>query len=593
MQTNVLYRVLNDYFSDNISLSFKTYRNTIFIITKEDLFYNIDIKNKNISSFILKNDRSIIQSMMVENLSHKSIIDLVHQFPYLIAINSLNQIFLWNEYKGDVIQYTSNEKIIDFCCYLEYPLILTKNGEVRKLTNSVESRGNFHSNFIENEFFDNRKISMISCGRRHILALTECGIVHGWFYNKKIHDIVKDSYQPIKIDLYEMKIKKVSCGKSHSLLLTCDGDIYVLLSGFRHIKRCYERKEQLNKKLLSEKKFVDIATHQDINIMMCLSYEGTFYVFFPSNKSEEIINQPFEGHLNTIYYIDNNPRDKLIETKHKSFEEIINTTFEMNYKPTNNLIRFEDSFVRNGFYKKMFHEIGGEIGSGSFGIVFKAKEKYGLGEFFAIKKIEFNIENKTDIINEYLNFSLINRIRSFGDDYLVKHLDAWFEESNVEVILKEAKLSLYIKMELCNNTLEDLMSEINLDSNMKIERKLSEIGYYTATQIFIEILEGVNHLHTLNPPIIHRDLKPANILLIKDERNGRFVRIGDFGLIAIHKLSNQRHSKDIGQPKYTAPEVISGGKYNTKADIFSLGVILQTMLDLEYDCYPNLKIFKL
>jgi hypothetical protein len=51
----VLFNKLNDYFKDNIRISLKCYY-ILIIITKEDLFYCIDIYNENIPSFIVNND---------------------------------------------------------------------------------------------------------------------------------------------------------------------------------------------------------------------------------------------------------------------------------------------------------------------------------------------------------------------------------------------------------------------------------------------------------------------------------------------------------------------------------------------------------
>jgi 3-phosphoinositide dependent protein kinase-1 len=50
-----------------------------------------------------------------------------------------------------------------------------------------------------------------------------------------------------------------------------------------------------------------------------------------------------------------------------------------------------------------------------------------------------------------------------------------------------------------------------------------------------ELIECVNYLHVRN--IIHRDLKPMNIL-ITDGINGRFVKLEDFGLSAIHEFND-------------------------------------------------------
>jgi serine/threonine protein kinase len=136
-------------------------------------------------------------------------------------------------------------------------------------------------------------------------------------------------------------------------------------------------------------------------------------------------------------------------------------------------------------------------------------------------------------------------------------------------------------MELCDKTLDDVIKELTNDSILKSTRSLTTIGYYIASQIFIEILEGVNYLHKQSPPLIHRDLKPKSILLKKHSAKGFCVKIADFGLMAIHKFSEQSHTIDMGTPKYTAPEVINSKKYDTKADVYSLGIILQSLFYLE------------
>ncbi len=51
--------------------------------------------------------------------------------------------------------------------------------------------------------------------------------------------------------------------------------------------------------------------------------------------------------------------------------------------------------------------------------------------------------------------------------------------------------------------------------------------------------------------------------------------------MAIHKFSEQSHTLEKATPKYAAPQVIISGKYNTKADIYSLGVIFQNLFALQ------------
>jgi serine/threonine protein kinase len=73
-------------------------------------------------------------------------------------------------------------------------------------------------------------------------------------------------------------------------------------------------------------------------------------------------------------------------------------------------------------------------------------------------------------------------------------------------------------------------------------------------------------------------------MLKRDLRSDRFIKIGDFGLIALHNFAEKSHSGDRGQIKFMAPEVDSG-IYGTKADIYSLGVILRQLFDLDFDGY--------
>ena len=103
------------------------------------------------------------------------------------------------------------------------------------------------------------------------------------------------------------------------------------------------------------------------------------------------------------------------------------------------------------------------------------------------------------------------------------------------------------------------------------------------SRLFRQILEGLAHIHSMS--IVHRDLKPENIFI---DLLGN-VRIGDFGLARpgdAQVVSNNSRTEvnasfteSIGTAFYVAPEVqsSSGGKYNDKADMYSLGIILFEM----------------
>jgi hypothetical protein len=346
---------------------------------------------------------------------------------------------------------------------------------------------------------------MISCGWSHSLALTESGRVFGWGKNDcgQLGVDVKDSNEPIIIELNDLKIKKISCGLAHSLLLSCDGDIYAfgdnwdgqVGNGTKNIPQMFPIKLEINHK------FIDIASRYYYRISMSQSIDGTYYVWGRFEDKKILSPQP---------------------TKHESFEAIlISSDFINNIKTFEKLIEFKDSFLKNGFYSKNFQEID-KLGFESFGSVFKVKlrDKYisrlfRKSEYSAIKRIEFTSVDKNQIITEYLNYLKIARNYS-ENKYLVKHFDAWFEES---VVANQSGISLYIEMELCDKT-GDVIKVFDKETHLKANGTLTTVGYYIASQIFIQILEGVNYLHKQDPPLIHRDLKPANILLKKCDRKG-------------------------------------------------------------------------
>eukprot|EP01084_Bolivina_argentea_P142534 250391_1 len=81
-----------------------------------------------------------------------------------------------------------------------------------------------------------------------------------------------------------------------------------------------------------------------------------------------------------------------------------------------------------------------------------------------------------------------------------------------------------------------------------------------------ETLRGLMYLHSIK--LIHRDIKSGNILL---NRKGQ-CKLADFGVSKAFENTINAAKTVIGTPYWMAPEVFTEGKYNTKADIWSLGI---------------------
>ena len=88
------------------------------------------------------------------------------------------------------------------------------------------------------------------------------------------------------------------------------------------------------------------------------------------------------------------------------------------------------------------------------------------------------------------------------------------------------------------------------------------------------LLEAVSYCHVNN--IAHRDLKPENLLLLRPDNDSE-IKIADFGFAKrCHKPKSL--TTQCGTPGYVAPEILEGVPYDTKADIWSIGVILYILL---------------
>jgi serine/threonine protein kinase len=77
----------------------------------------------------------------------------------------------------------------------------------------------------------------------------------------------------------------------------------------------------------------------------------------------------------------------------------------------------------------------------------------------------------------------------------------------------------------------------------------------------IEILEGLDFLHSKKVEVVHFDIKPANILLEQMDR----VKIGDLGVA--RNISDITESYK-GTPCYVSPQIIKGEDIDEKTDLW-------------------------
>ncbi|GIZ47282.1 hypothetical protein CKM354_001037800 [Cercospora kikuchii] len=208
------------------------------------------------------------------------------------------------------------------------------------------------------------------------------------------------------------------------------------------------------------------------------------------------------------------------------------------------------------------YEMLEELGSGSFGTVYRALHK-PTGEYVAIKHID--LEGSDDDIHEIqLEISLLATCSS---EFVTRYRTSFVRG-----------VKLWIVMEF-------LGGGSCLDLLKPCPRGMEE--KYICI-IIRELLKGLDYLHSTGK--IHRDIKAANILLSESGQ----VKIADFGVAAqLTNIKSQRLTF-VGTPFWMAPEVIQEAGYDFRADIWSLGITAMEMANGEpprSDVHPMKVLF--
>jgi WNK lysine deficient protein kinase len=120
--------------------------------------------------------------------------------------------------------------------------------------------------------------------------------------------------------------------------------------------------------------------------------------------------------------------------------------------------------------------------------------------------------------------------------------------------------------------------------------KVQVIRWKIAKRWALQILKGLEYLHSQDPPVIHRDLKCENIFI-----NGTSgdLRIGDLGLSTVHR--NGKVLSVLGTPEFMAPDMYEESSYNEKVDVYAFGMCLLEIFTKEIpysECSNPAQIYK-
>lgn len=119
--------------------------------------------------------------------------------------------------------------------------------------------------------------------------------------------------------------------------------------------------------------------------------------------------------------------------------------------------------------------------------------------------------------------------------------------------------------------IEEFINGRTLQDILDSECELKEDTVIKYTMYLCNIL---SEIHTMENSIIHRDIKPSNIIL----DNYGVIKLIDFDASRVYKKTSTRDTNILGTEGYAAPEQFGFLQTDSRSDIYSLGILMNTLI---------------
>ena len=203
-------------------------------------------------------------------------------------------------------------------------------------------------------------------------------------------------------------------------------------------------------------------------------------------------------------------------------------------------------------------KITGTLGKGTFGYVYQlVRNDLGRNYTCAMKVLQMISDESDENLEEF--------VRSVSHEIdMMMQLKGYPNIVTIEdyaVLRGDGTRTILIRME-------------QLESVEKIKNKKGGLSRTQALQLGLDICNALVSCEEKN--IIHRDIKLSNIFY--SEKGG--YKLGDFGISrTMDSIHEKMSMSSAGTIQYMAPEVYHGYKYDSSADLYSLGIALYILLN--------------
>ncbi|KAL4630406.1 ribosomal protein S6 kinase alpha-5-like [Arapaima gigas] len=216
------------------------------------------------------------------------------------------------------------------------------------------------------------------------------------------------------------------------------------------------------------------------------------------------------------------------------------------------------------------------LGEGSFSICRKCTHKR-TGQTYAVKIVSRRMEAQTQREIAALKLcdghpNIVKCHEVYHDQVGFCSLSSFVYAGTVPCTGGLTSLTWAFNLQLHTYLVLELLQGGELLDRIRRKRHFSETE---ASRIMRKLVSAVSHMHDVG--VVHRDLKPENLLFM-DESEASEIKVIDFGFARLKPPDNQLLKTPCFTLQYAAPEILKYNGYDESCDLWSLGVILYTML---------------